>query len=94
MPHSSPLDGSHNTPNRRAPTSHRYYPSYEMVSVRHRKSKIYSLTESRGKLMSMLERMNQRIDKIEKDLTTYISVDSTTSREEKIRVPPQLSVSL
>ena len=95
MPHSSPLDGSHNTPNRRAPTSHRYYPSYEMVSVRHRESQIHSLTESQGKLMSMLECMNQRIDKIEKDLTTSNSVDSTsTSREEKIRVPPQLSVSL
>ena len=47
--------GSHNTPNRHAPTSHPYYPSYEMVSPGHRESQIQSLIESQGKLMSMLE---------------------------------------
>lgn len=79
---------------------HPYYPPHDRHTpiaswYEHTDIQIRNLMESQHKLMFMFETFSNRIGDIEKAISSLKSASSAnTSPEEKLRVPPQLSVSM
>jgi len=96
------LHASQNRPRRsHSHGIHPYFTSFDHHSANswyeRTDAQIRSLLESQNKLMAMFTAFSDRIGDIEETISSIKSSNSSstsTSQDEKIRVPPQLSVSL
>ena len=99
--HATPAQTSHGRMSnpRSAPPSHPYYPPNVRRTnpswFESTESQIKALVASQSKLMAVVENVVDRVSGIEKAVSTRNSASATSSsQEDKVRVPPQLSVSL